>query len=182
MSNYTLKFNRTNANSVIIDLCERARENFDWEIEKTVTLNISDVPEILINGEGEMSIAAYGLLKAVQDRNSALSEKALGEMGLTGRAAQEERVRAYEETFEFFKTGFWRSPSQASKGSAVDPILAAAIAEIKGVSIMAATQAIKALDADGKKALRSLPVVQETMAKLRDEAQGESGLLDDLLS
>lgn len=189
MSTFTLKFNRTNSAFVVIDLCEVVEKDGKktFPVKDTVELSLAEVPDELTNGEApNMSLAAYGLLKLVQDRNSALSEKALGEMGLTGREAQYARIDAFQETYELLKSGLWRAAStNVGKSASIDPIFAAAVAELKGCTIVQATTALKAADKDSRLAIRNLPAVKAIMERMRNEAKDtseDSGLdLSDLL-
>jgi len=177
MATLTLKFNRTDSTQVVMDIVEKDGEV--TKIVETTALPLGDVPEILMDGEREMSLAAYGLLKLVQDRNSQLSNKFLSEQGLTGREAIEARIDAYNDTYNLFKKGLYKEPSQASaKGAAVDPIFAAAIAELKGCDLVAATTALKAADKDSRAALRKLPQVVEIIARMKKETEEEVQTLD----
>lgn len=170
MSNFTLKFNRTNSQAVIIDLVSKNEEGD--KIIETCELDLGIVPADLANGENDpMSLAAYGLLKAVQDRNSSLSNKALSEMGLTGQDAMKARIEAYQATYDLFLAGNWKNPSTATRaGAAIDPIFAAAVAELKGCEITQATMALKAATKEERAAIRQLPAVKEIIDRMKAEA------------
>lgn len=182
MSTIKQKFNRTHATTVIMDMVRETPEG-DLEIMDTLELDVTQVPAELVNGDGFMSLASYGLLKLVQDRNSQLSNKYLSEQGLTGEAAIRARMDAYKETYNLLVSGQFKTPATRSSGGAIDPIFAEALAEMKKVDVSTMAIKLKSLSKDERRALMELEEVKAKMQEIRERAaKAEAIDLDDLLN
>jgi len=162
--NYTLL-----ATAVTAALVNKTDDSSEVIAEKT--FNVADIPAELNDGENSVkSLAAYGLSKLLQDRTSSVDA--------------EGKLEAMEEVFALLKGGEWRQRKEggAGKKAAIDPIFAQAIAEIKSVSVAAATIALQGMDADQRKALRQVETVKAKIAEVREAAEGEAAdLLSDMI-
>lgn len=141
------------------------------EVIAEKTFEVADIPEALTDGElGEKSLAAYGLSQLLQDR---------------AKASGEDKIPAMEEVFELLKSGQWRVRREGSASGKVtiDPYFAAAVAQMKGISVLEATNALKGISTENRKAIRGLEAVSDIIKALKEKAAETAGenLLDDLL-
>lgn len=122
------------------------------------------------------TLAGYGLLKLIQDRNSQVSGDA--QKKFEGMQAEAQRL---------LETGDWRAPVNRASGSGAtpkaDPILAQAVAELQGISIPVATAAIAKLEKEQIAAMKEKPAVKAKMDEIRQAAKDAEAVdLSDLLA
>lgn len=116
------------------------------------------------------TLVGYGLQKLIQDRTSQVSESTLA------------KFEAMKAEGERLLGGVWRVIGERVSTPKADPILAQAIAKLKGISVPQATAALSALDKDQIKGMKEAPAVIEAMAAIRAEAQNAGDVdLSDLL-
>jgi len=125
----------------------------------------AEFPEVFQTGEEGVTktLAGYGLLKLIQDRNSQVSGDA--QKKFEGMQAEAERLK---------ETGDWRAPVNRASGGATpkaDPILAQAVAELQGISIPVATAAIAKLEKEQIAAMKEKPAVKAKMEEIRQAAK-----------
>ncbi len=153
------------------------------DIVKQAEFDSAQWPSAFISGEGTKTLAAYGLSKLLQDRTSQEKESPLAKF--EAMLAEAARLTTPDENGQFF----WREAvargSTGSRGTrAIDSLLAQAIANLKGVSVLDASAALKAMDKDKLDALRSNAAVAAELERLKAEAKAAdaSGVdLSDLL-
>lgn len=179
---YSLKFNNTTAANVVVDLVSRANEDVPFDIEETFSFPVDPVAGPLEMSDGIMSIAAYGLMKLIQDRTSSLTKKALSEMGLEGREAQLERVKGFKEVYELFESGKWNVRKPSAKKDSISNYLVEAIAELKGITSLQARAALQGLTKEQREPMAELPQVKAIIDRLKAEAKEASANGENLLA
>ena len=153
------------------------------DVLKQAEFDSAQWPVAFISGESTKTLAAYGLSKLLQDRTS--QEKESPQAKFEAMLAEAARLTTPDENGAFF----WREAatrgSTGSRGTrAIDSLLAQAIANLKGVSVLDASAALKAMDKDKLDALRSNAAVAAELDRLKAEAKAAdaSGVdLSDLL-
>jgi len=151
-------------------------EGKEPEVARTFSLDASEFPATFATGDESVTktLAGYGLQKLIQDRTSQVSESA--EAKFDAMLEEGERLK---------ETGEWRAASERKSGGATpkaDPILAQAVAQVKGLDINVATAALAKLDKDGLKKIRENPEVKAAADAIRMAAkQAEAVSLEDLL-
>ena len=153
------------------------------DIIKQAEFDSAQWPVAFISGESTKTLAAYGLSKLLQDRTS--QEKESPQAKFEAMLAEAARLTTPDADGAFF----WRETvargSTGSRGTrAIDSLLAQAIANLKGVSVLDASAALKAMDKDKLDALRSNAAVAAELERLKAEAKAAdaSGVdLSDLL-
>lgn len=142
----TLKY-ATVDNSLVVTLVEGD------EIIRTLTLAESDVADRLKSGEGEESPKLYGLRKKLQEHTSSIPDP-------------EEKFEGMLECAEMLKGGNWRSDESRSRAVSIDPVLASAIASLKGISLASAVASLQALTKEQRARIKSSPAVIAAMADI----------------
>lgn len=131
---------------------------------RSVAFSLSDVPDVLDTAEGKISLKGYGLSKLLMERNSDTS----------GDPAA--KLTEMEETYSVLKTGKWREYAEtgprAPRQIKVDPALAQAVAEAKGVSFVAAMSALAKKTKEELAAFAEIPALKDRIASIRKEAEG----------
>ena len=153
------------------------------DVLKQAEFDSAQWPVAFISGESTKTLAAYGLSKLLQDRTS--QEKESPQAKFEAMLAEAARLTTPDAEGQFF----WREAvargSTGSRGTrAIDSLLAQAIANLKGVSVLDASDALKAMDKDKLDALRSNAAVAAELDRLKAEAKAAdaSGVdLSDLL-
>lgn len=152
-------------------------EGKEPEVARTFSLDASEFPSVFTTGDEDVTktLAGYGLQKLIQDRTSQVSESA--EAKFDAMLEEGERLK---------ETGEWRAAVERKSGGATpkaDPILAQAVAQVKGLDINVATAALAKMDKDGVKKIRENPAIKEAVEAIRAAAKSaEAVSLDDLLA
>jgi hypothetical protein len=136
------------------------------------TFAVADVPAELTNGEGVVSLAAYGLSQVLQDRVSSCDA--------------DEKLEAMEKVFGNLVDGKWKEARQstgATKKAAIDPFFAKGFSlflqgQGKDVTAEQATIILQGLDADQRKALRTNDDIKAFIEKAKEEATASVADLD----
>lgn len=126
---------------------------------------VSDVPAELEDGENSMkSLAAYGLSRLLQDRNSSVTDS--GEVAQACSTVEElaaARMEAYKGTYETVLAGMFRekrASGTGAKAAAVCPFFAQAFVELaakkgKELTVEVATMILQKLSKEERKAMRT---------------------------
>lgn len=144
-----------------------------WQEADRFSIECDTVPEKLENGDSFASMKAYGIRAFLLDRTSQFRE--FGPV---------ECLRRIQEHYlETLAVGIYKAKraTAAPKGS-IDPLLAQAVAELKGLPVEQALASLKALTPDQRKQIASNAKIAERMATLRQEtAEADVVDLGDLL-
>lgn len=165
------------AMAVITAHAGETRSEFTQEdIVGQIVANVDDVADVLKTAGGEeKSLKAYGINSLLQDRSS--------------------QAKGQAEKFEYMQTEWARltaegalwsatkeAVAKAPKAPKVDSLLAAAIAELKGVSVTVATVMLSKLDKEKVASLQASEAIKAKIAELRAAAdEAEAMDLSDLL-
>ena len=148
----------------------------DKEVLAEVTFDSSVCPAELADGDKMKSLAAYGLLKLLQDRTSQVK----------GAKEKLEEMQMYFN--DFFSQGLWKKPSEGRKSTGasaggsrrkITASLAEAVAQLQGISAVEAQESLKALDKDTFERIAKNPKVVAKIAEI--EAAASVVDLGDLL-
>ena len=150
-----------------------------------LVVDAADLPAEFRDGDVMKKLAGYGLLKLLQDRTSQVSSSTTDKFN--GMVAEAQRLaQSGEDGFGDWKAKSVRAESTAVRSTKkVDTFLAQALVELKGITLAAATGALKALDKEQIKALAANEKVVAIVERLKAEgaAGGEAGAdLADLLA
>lgn len=153
------------------------------DVLKQAEFDSAQWPVAFVAGESTKTLAAYGLSKLLQDRTS--QEKESPQAKFEAMLAEAARLTTPDADGVYF----WREAATrgatGSRGTrAIDSLLAQAIANLKSVSVLDASAALKAMDKDKLDALRSNAAVAAELERLKAEAKAAdaSGVdLSDLL-
>ena len=144
-----------------------------WQESDRFSIECSSVADKLENGDGFASMKAYGIRAFLLDRTSQFRE--FGPV---------ECLRRIEEHYqETLAVGIYKAKraTAAPKGS-IDPLLAQAVAELKGLPVEQALASLKALTPDQRKQIASNAKIAERVALLHQEtAEADIVDLGDLL-
>lgn len=145
----------------------------NWQMQSVFEIMLSSVADRLENGDGFASMKAYGIRAFLLDRTSQFRE--------FGPAVCMERIR--EHFNETLAVGIYKAKRAASapKG-ALDPLLAQAVSDVKGIALDQALASLKALTPDQRKQIASNAKIAAALAVLRQEtAEADVVDLADLL-
>lgn len=144
------------------------------DVIKSATFDAADFPASFTTGSEDVTktFAGYGLLKVAQDRTSQVK-------GAAGK------IEAMITELNRMKTdGTWSAlkerEASAPRSPKVDAFLAAAIAELKGITTAAASAALAALSKEQRVSLASNPAVSGIVDRLKAEAKDASASVADL--
>ena len=147
------------------------------DVVEQITIPVDSFADSYLTAGGEeKNIKAYGINSLLQDRSS----QAVGvEAKFAAMKAEAERMQQEGALWSEAREAVARAP----KAPKTDALLVAAIAELKGVSIVVAATMLAKLDKDKAKALAELPAVADKVAELKAAAQSaEASDLDDLFA
>lgn len=155
---------------------EKRSEFGQEDVVGQIVANVADVPDVLQTAGGEeKSLKAYGINSLLQDRSSQASGQ--GEK-FAYMEAEWQRLCSEGALWSATK----EAAPKAAKAPKVDSLLAAAIAELKGVSVTVATVMLGKLDKERVAALQASEAVQAKIKELRAAAEEAEGMdLSDLL-
>lgn len=144
-----------------------------WQESDRFSIECSAVADRLENGDSFASMKAYGIRAFLLDRTSQFRE--FGPVECLRRIQEH-----YQETLA---AGIYKAKrATASPKGAIDPLLAQAVAELKGLPVEQALASLKALTPDQRKQIASNAKIAERMASLRQEtAEADVVDLGDLL-
>lgn len=133
---------------------------------------VGDVPAELANGEGVVSLAAYGLSQVLQDRVSSCDS--------------DEKLEAMEKVFTNLVDGKWKETRQSTgstKKASIDPFFAKGFSMFcqgqgKDITPEQATIILQGLDSDQRKALRTNEDIKAFIEKAKEEATAAVADLD----
>lgn len=130
------------------------------EVIEVVEFKLADLPAVLKANDGDKSIASYGLQSLLQDRTSEVKESAKAKLDAMG------------EYFTIFKSGVWREYKEGAgqRKSAIDPLFAQAMAELKNVPLAAVLARLQSMTKEERQALHDLEPVQAKIKALKDAA------------
>lgn len=144
------------------------------DVINSATFDANDFPSSFSTGSEDVTktFAGYGLLKVAQDRTSQVK-------GAAGK------IEAMIAELNRMKTdGTWSAlkerEASAPRAPKVDAFLAAAIAELKGITTAAASAALAALSKEQRVSLASNPAVTAIVDRLKAEAKDASASVADL--
>ena len=125
------------------------------------------------SSDGAKTLLAYGLVKILQDRTSQVTESIAKKF--EAMQAEADRLTTQNEDGSYnWKNVVVREKSAPRSTKKVDSYLAQAIAQLKNISVSAATEAVKALDVDKVAAMMANPKVKEIMDVLKEQAKKEA--------
>lgn len=136
------------------------------EVERTLTINASEVPDNLKNGDTDESVKLYGIRKLLQERSSSEKDTAT-------------KFETMLDTAELLKGGLWKSEEVRTRVAQIDPTFAQAVANVRGKPLAAIVGALQSLDKNQRDAMRSHPAVVAEIERLKSEV--ESADVVDLL-
>jgi hypothetical protein len=144
-----------------------------WQENSRFEIDCAAVSDKLENGDSFASMKAYGIRAFLLDRTSQFRE--------FGPAVCMQRIQ--EHFSETLAVGVYKAKRAASvKAGSLDPLLAQAVAELKGLPVEQALASLKALTPDQRKQIASNARIAERMAALRQEtAEADIVDLGDLL-
>ena len=158
-------FNSVTGTTIAVQLKHRDSAATEWkdaDVIQEATFDCSKVPELLANGDEQISPATYGIWKALSERISDYSV--------------DEKIAGMQGVFDMFVTGQWKAPS-ARRSTQVDAFLVQAVVNIKtddhGQPMYSITQVqamLNALEGDQLKALRTNATIVAEVARLKAEA------------
>jgi hypothetical protein len=169
--NEMLKCDLTADTVTFIHMVRNENGDFVEGPTKPLVFDCNDVEDTLVNGEGFASMKAYGLRAFVCDRSSDFRKH--------GIAAY---MDAMQDVFDTTLAKGLFKAKKATKVGAIDPLLIAAIAELKSIELAQAEKSLKALSKEQRDSIAANAKVKELMAVLASEkASAEAVDLDDLL-
>lgn len=139
-----------------------------------LVVDASDLPAEFKDGDVMKKLAGYGLLKLLQDRTSQISTSTTDKFN--GMVAEAQRLANSDEG----GIGEWKAKSVRAESTAVrstkkvDTFLAQALVELKGITLAAATGALKALDKEQVKALAANEKVVAIVERLKAEGAADN--------
>lgn len=148
----------------------------DPDAEATVaeekTFDVAAIPETLANGEGEVSLAAYGLSQILQDRVSSLDA--------------DEKLEGMDKVFEQLQAGEFKAKRASSGGGkkpTIDSYFAEGLARFlqaqgKDVDANTAVAILQSKSADERKALRQHEDIKAYIEKAKADAAEAAGQID----
>lgn len=147
--------------------------NDEGEVERSFDVDTNEINLDLADGESTKSIAAYGIIKLLQDRTSSSKES---------KTVKFEGME--EELNRILTDGVWRKPvtrtggTGSSRARKVDSFVAIAVAELKGISVEAATNALKAVEKEQYDELCKNQAVVDAVKLLKANAADETDNVD----
>lgn len=150
-----------------------ANGNETWQEVSRFEIPCDSVSDKLENGDSFASMKAYGIRAFLLDRTSQFRE--------FGPAVCMERIQ--EHFNDTLAVDVYKARrAAAAKAGSLDPLLAQAVAELKGLPVEQALASLKALTPDQRKQIASNAKIAERMAALRQEtADADIVDLGDLL-
>lgn len=144
-----------------------------WQENSRFEIACDSVSDKLENGDSFASMKAYGIRAFLLDRTSQFRE--------FGPAVCMQRIQ--EHFNETLAVGVYKAKRAVSaKAGSLDPLLAQAVSDVKGIALDQALASLKALTPDQRKQIASNAKIAERMAALRQEtAEADIVSLDDLL-
>ena len=144
-----------------------------WQEASRFEIACDSVSDKLENGDGFASMKAYGIRAFLLDRTSQFRE--------FGPAVCMERIR--EHFNETLAVGIYKAKRAATaKAGSLDPLLAQAVSDVKGIALDQALASLKALTPDQRKQIAANAKIAERIATLRQEtAEADVVDLGDLL-
>lgn len=159
--------------AVTIQRLSYATPDADAEIAEERTFAVADVPETLLNGEVEMSLAGYGLSQVLQDRCSS--------------TPTDEKFEQMEKTFATLLEGKWKEARVSTTGGVkrptIDPFFAAGFASFlqskgKNVDANTAVLLLQDMEAEQRKALRNHEEIKVFVDQAKEAAATAANDLD----
>lgn len=151
---------------------------------------VTDIPAVLEDGDNATkSLAAYGLSRLLQDRNSGVTDS--GDVAQACGTVEElaaARMDAYKSTYETLLAGLFRekrASGAASKAAAVCPFFAQAFVELaakkgKELTVEVATMILQKLTKEERKAMRTALVGRINELKAAATQQANDFDINDL--
>lgn len=142
------------------------------EVAEEKEFSIEGLPATFAVGEGEVSLAAYGLSQFLQDRTSSV--------------AGDDKLGKMDEIFAALSEGQWKSKRESSGGvrkPSIDTFFAAGFAKFlqskgKDVDTATATTLLQGYDADQRKALRAHEDIKAFIEQAKSEANTAASEID----
>lgn len=129
------------------------------------------------SNDGTKTLLSYGLVKILQDRTSQVTESLAKKF--EAMQAEAQRLQTANEDGSYnWKNAVVRAESKPRSAKKVDSYIAQAVAELKGISISQATEALKALTAEQIGVLSAKEGVKNIVARLKAEATEQTEQMD----
>lgn len=160
------------ANSVTVQRLAYADVDAPATVAEETTFELDNIPAELQNGEGVVSLAAYGLSQILQDRVSSLES--------------EEKLEGMSKVFEQLQAGEFKAKRASTGGSKkpqIDSYFAAGLAAFlqsqgKDVDANTAVVLLQSKSAEERKALRAHPDVKAFIEKAKADAAEAASQID----
>ena len=141
----------------------------DWkdaEVVRVIEFDVNAVPDVLVNGNEQISPKAHGLNTVLQQRASDIKNTA-------------EKLDYYVELWAQLEAGIWREAAQP-RSAQISALAVQAVATLQGFTIPQAQAALQACSPDERKAILAADRVVAEIAKLKAEVQSvdKESLLD----
>jgi hypothetical protein len=145
-----------------------------------LVVDAADLPLDFKDGDVMKKLAGYGLLKLLQDRTSQISSSTADKF--SGMVAEAQRLaNADEAGFGEWKAKTVRAESSTVRSNKkVDTFLAQAIVEHKGITLAAATSALKALSKEDVAKLAANESIKAIVERLKAEGSADQASGTDL--
>lgn len=160
------------ADTVTVQRLEYPEIDGDAVVAEELTFGTADVPATIVNGEGEVSLASYGLSQILQDRVSSV--------------AGDGKLAKMQEVMDMLKEGKWKESRATGTGerkATIDSFFATGFALFlqskgKDVDANAATVLLQGMEAEERKALRAHDGIKPFIQKAKDQANATADSLD----
>lgn len=143
-------------------------------------VDAADLPKEFRDGDGVKTLIGYGLQKILQDRTSQISSSTTDKFN--GMVAEAQRLaNSGDDGIGEWKAKSVRAESAVPRSNKkVDTFLAQALVELKGITLAAATSALKALSKEQVAALAANEKVVAIVERLKAEGAADQAKEADL--
>ena len=162
---------------IILHTADAKAEISPADTVSEVTFDANDFDHEFQSNDSPKTLLADGLVKILQDRTSQVTESIAKKFEAMGAEAQR-LLTANEDGTYNWKNAVVREASKPRSAKKVDSYLAQAVAQLKGISVVQATEALKALTADQIGQLSANPNVKDIIATLKAEATEQTEQMD----
>jgi hypothetical protein len=143
-----------------------------------LVVDAADLPAVFKDGDVMKTLIGYGLQKLLQDRTSQISSSTADKFA--GMVAEAQRLAEADEAgFGAWKAKTVRAESSTVRSTKkVDTFLAQALVELKGITLAAATSALKALSKEDVAKLAANESIKAIVERLKAEGAQTEGQAD----
>jgi len=128
----------------------------DAEVVRTVEVTLSEIPELLQDGDSTITAKAHGVSTVCQQRSSGQPDTTL-------------RLAEYEATIDNLKAGIWRAAAQP-RGAQISTEVVQALANVQGITVLQANAALQQMDSEARKTVRESQAIVTEVARIKAEA------------